>query len=108
MIGIHTIYKAAVRPSKLLGKPDPSILFVEIMDRKEFPYRDADLGFWVYDKLPKYMVTAKPDDLWVGRYVMYQAQLPPLAGLWIAEKLTSVSIKVARKLAEEGKIFCKS
>lgn len=78
------------------------------LDDREYPYRDPDLGCWIYDRLPEGMAPAAPADLWVGRYVIYRIELPPLQGLWAAEKLTAVSIKVARKLAEEGKIFCKS
>lgn len=73
----------------------------------KYPYRDQDFGFWIYDRLPEYMVAAKPEELWTGRYVMYRAQLPPLAGLWIAEKLTVASTPIARGKAMNGEIFIK-
>lgn len=73
----------------------------------EYPYRDPDFGFWIYDRLPDYMVPARPDELRPGQYIMYQAQLPPLAGLWIAEKLTATSCPIARLKARNGQIFIK-
>lgn len=75
------------------------------MGDRTYPYKDPDFGFWIYDRLPEYMVAAKPEELWTGRYVMYRAQLPPLAGLWIAEKLTSGSLAVARAIASFGVIY---
>lgn len=76
-------------------------------NRVDYPYRDPDFGFWIYDRLPDYMVAAKPDELWPGRYIMYRSQLPPLAGLWIAEKLTGTSVSIARAKALAGEIFIK-
>ena len=81
----------------------------------KYPYRDPDFGFWIYDRLPEYMEPAEPRELWPGRqeprelwpgrHVMYRSQLPPLQGLWIAQRLTDTSVVTARMKAARGEIF---
>lgn len=79
--------------------------FSQMEENVKYPYRDPDFGFWIYDRLPECMVPAEPRELWPGRHVMYRAELPPLAGLWIAQKLTDVSVVTARLKAARGEIF---
>lgn len=74
---------------------------------REFPYKDEHFGVWIYDRLPAYMRPAAPHELWVGRAVMYRSDLPPLEGLWVAEKLSRSSLPVARHKAARGEIFIK-
>ena len=71
----------------------------------KYPYRDPDFGFWIYDRLPEYMEPAEPRELWPGRHVMYRSELPPLQGLWIAQRLTDTSVVTARMKAARGEIF---
>lgn len=71
----------------------------------KYPYKDEDLGCWVYKALPPGMRKATLRDLYLGRFVMYAATLPPLEGLWIAEKLSRHSIYAARELCRIGEIY---
>lgn len=72
---------------------------------KQYPYKNEELGFWVYDKLPENMKLATVRDIYPGRKVLYSAIIGSYTGLYISERVRASTLNLCKECAEKGRLY---
>lgn len=75
---------------------------------QNYPYKDPDIGAWIYDKVPAKMELATSEkQIRINTLILFESSFSSLAGYFIATNVTLTNIECVKDYLRRGKVYIK-
>jgi hypothetical protein len=72
---------------------------------EKYPFKDPDVGFWVYDKIPTNMVLLTPKKIKLRQKILYRASLPPYKDKFLSDVVNHNNINIVKQLSALNSVW---
>lgn len=75
---------------------------------QKYPYKDEEIGSWIYDKVPETMELARLENqVRINTLILFESTFSSLAGHFIATKVNLTNYECVQNYLRRGKIYIK-
>lgn len=75
---------------------------------QNYPYKDEEIGRWIYDKVPEKMELAKSEkQIRINTLILFESTFSSLAGYFIATNVNLTNYECVKEYFRRGKVYIK-